>query len=68
MEYAVYSYNFLLAVLAVLAVQDKATSSEWKQSTTPIKLVLQSMSLLSVPRQRSSSSHIGVVDEAREKL
>ena len=52
----------------LLSVQIKAISSEWLQSSTPIVLAGQLMSLLSDPRQRSSSSHVRVVDEAREKL
>ncbi len=60
--------HYLLAVLAVLAAQTKATSSEWEQSSNPIELAGQSMSLVSVPKQRSSSSHVRVVDEGWEKL
>ncbi len=56
-------YNFIIPVKQI-----KATSSEWVQSSTPIGLAGQSMSLLSIPEQRSSSSHVRVVDEAWEKL
>ncbi len=52
----------------LLAVQTKATSCEWVQSSTPIVLARQSVSLLSVPLQRSSSSHIGKSDEISLKL
>ncbi len=62
-----YTRIFLLVVLSIL-VQIKATSSEWVQSSTPIVLAGQSMSLLSIPKQRSSSSHVRVIDEAWEKL
>ncbi len=50
-----------LFLLAVLPVQIKATSSEWKQLCDPIVLAGQLMSLLSVPEQRRLSSHVGVV-------
>ncbi len=49
--------------------QNKATSSEWLQSSIPIALAEQLVNLLSVPKQRSSSSHVGVVlDKGWEKL
>ncbi len=48
--------------------QAKATSSEWEQSSTPIVLAEQLMSLLSVPKQPRLSSHVRVADEAGEKL
>ncbi len=57
---------FLLVVL--IPVQIKAISSLWPQSSTQIGLAGQVMSLLSVPKQRSSSSHVGVDDEAWKKL
>ncbi len=66
---AQYLYSLYLFLLVVLfSVHIKAISSEWKQSSTPIELAGQSMSLLSFPKQRSSSSHVGVDDEAPEKL
>ena len=49
-------------------IQNKATSCVWLQSSTPIGLAGQLMSALSVPKQRSSSSNVGVLDEAWEKL
>ncbi len=49
-------------------IQNRATSCVWVQSSTPIGLAGQSMSLLSVPKQRSSSSHVRVVDDDWEKL
>ena len=55
-------------MFAVLAVQTKAISSEWVQSSTPIVLAGQLMSLLSDPRQRSSSNHIQVDSEAWKNL
>ncbi len=62
-------YNYIILLpLALFAKQIKATSSEWEQSSTPIVLAGQSMSLLSVPKQRRSSNHIRVDDEGWEKL
>ncbi len=51
-------------------MQIKATSSEWEQSSTlPMRVLAgQLMSLLSVPKQRRSSSHVRVDDEGWEKL
>ena len=49
-------------------MQIKATSCEWEQSSTPIELAGQLMSLLSVPEQRSSSNHVRMVDDAWKKL
>ncbi len=68
--HTLYTYIGIHTILlpAVLAVQIKATSSEWVQSSNPIVLARQLMSLLSVPEQRSSSSHVRVNDEASEKL
>ena len=63
-----YIYTHYSYLLVVLAVQTKATSFEWVQSSSPIGLAGQLMSLLSDPRQRSSSSHIRVDSEAWEKL
>ena len=60
------THLFLLVVL--ISVQIKAISCEWEQSSTPIVLAGQVMSLLSVPEQRSSSSHVRVVDKGWEKL
>ncbi len=52
----------------LLAVQTKATSFKWVQSSTPIALAGQSTSLPSVPKQRSSSSHVGESDDIPLKL
>ena len=49
-------------------IQNKATSCVWVQSSTPIVLAGQLMSLVSFPKQRSSSSHVRVVDDDWEKL
>ena len=65
---AIYNYiHTILFLLAVLPVQTKATSCVWVQSLNPV-LAGQSMSLVSVPKQRSSSSHVRVYDEGWEKL
>ncbi len=64
--YALFVYHLFL--LVVVVVQIKAISSEWVQSSTPIGLAGQLMSLLSVPEQRRSSSHVRVDDEGSEKL
>ncbi len=64
-----YLYSLYLFLLVVLfSVQIKAISSKWWQIEYPIELAGQSMSLLSFPKQRRLSSHIGVNDEASEKL
>ncbi len=52
----------------LLVVQTKATSCVWVQSSSPIVLAGQLMSILSVPKQRSSSSHVRLEFEDWEKL
>ncbi len=54
--------------LLPVELHTKATSCVWAQSSTPIVLAGQLMSLLSVPKQRISSSHVGESDRSSLKL
>ncbi len=49
-------------------MQDKEISSKWVQSSFPIGLAGQLMSLLLNPEQRRLSSRVRVDDEAWKKL